>query len=601
MNVSEHLTKFVSKNLNCSKVFTLTGGGAMFLNDAFGNSKDLNAIYCHHEQAAAMAAVGYAKLKHIGVCITTSGCGATNALTGLLDAWQDNVPVLFISGQVKLKETSYFSSAKLRTFGVQEFNILPVVRSFTKSAYFIENLETYFEVIKNIKSDLLEGRPGPVWLDIPMDIQSKVLTELQIKTADELMKPLQKNYKIKINNNNLNTIKSYIKQSSKPLILVGNGLRLSQNGKGISIINELASLNSIPVVTTYLGADFFTSDCEFYFGTIGLKSSRIANIIVNNCDLLIIIGSRLATSVIGFEYEHFAPKAKKIIVDIDPEEHKKNTIRADLLLEEDAAEFSGILANLFKGYQYHSWLSKCKKGASKLPIQEVFSPDNLISIYDAVRLISDFSNDHDTLVSDAGSSYYVTSIMFSKKKYQRYITSGAQADMGFALPAGIGSSFATNRQNRTHVITGDGSFQLNIQELQTLKTYKRNITIYVLNNNGYLSIRNTQNTFFKGRQCGTDPMTGVEFPDLDKIANAYGIEYFRFNQINEFTCFLKENKVYKGPQIIELICPENELIIPRTLVEKSGTGEIKSAPLTRMYPTLDKNLTKDLIYLGFDL
>ena len=601
MNISEHLSNIISNHLNCTEVFTLTGGGAMFLNDAFGNNKNLTSIFCHHEQAAAMSAVGYAKLKNIGACVTTSGCGSTNALTGLLDAWQDNVPVVFISGQVKLKETSYLSSTNLRTFGVQEFNIIPVVKSFTKAAYFIKDVEEYYNVIKNLKFDLLGGRPGPVWLDIPMDIQSKILTNDEIKIANKLVNSCQDINKVSITNNDLNKIDSYICNCSKPVILVGNGLRLSQEGEGIKLLEKLAYKHSIPIVSTYLGTDFFRADCDLYFGTIGVKSSRIANIIINNCDLLLAIGTRLATSAIGFDYERFSPNSKKIIIDIDPSEHKKRTINIDLILHSDATEFLKRSKNIFGENNYIGWLKNCQIGASKLPIQEVFSPDNHISIYDTVRLISNYSNDNDIVVSDAGSSYYVTSIMFSKKKDQRYITSGAQADMGFAVPAGLGCSFATIQSNRTHVITGDGSFQLNIQELQTLKTYKKNLSIYVLNNNGYLSIRSTQNRFFKGRECGTGPSTGVEFPELSKIANAYGLEYFKFNDLTRFSKFLYKNKDFIGPQIIEIICPENEEIIPRTNAEKDSKGEIKSDPLTRMHPTLNQEISNELIALGLDL
>ncbi len=601
MNISTHLCNFISAHLNCTTVFTLTGGGAMFLNDAFGNHKKLRSIYCHHEQAAAMAAVGYAKLNNLGVCITTSGCGSTNSLTGLLDAWQDNVPVIFISGQVKLQETSYLAPAKLRTFGVQEFNIIPVVESFTKAAYFIKDLDEYYLAIRNIKSDLFDGRPGPVWLDIPMDIQSKVLTHEEIQKIDSIINFNDNCKPMTIPENHLDIIKSYISESLKPVILVGNGLRLSQNGEGISLLEDLANLYSIPIVSTYLGADFFRIDSNFYFGTIGLKSSRIANLIVNNSDLLLTIGTRLATSTIGFEYKEFAKSAKKIIVDIDPEEHKKGTINYNLFIESDAKEFLKILPNCFQKTNYKNWLSKCQIASTKLPIQEVFSTDDFISIYDTVRLISTYSNDFDILVSDAGSSYYVSSIMFAKMKYQRYITSGAQADMGFALPAAIGCSFATDSCHRIHAITGDGSLQLNIQELQTLKTYRRNLTLYVLNNNGYLSIRSTQNRFFHGRQCGTDSSNGVEFPELSKIADAYGIQYFKFNKINSFISFLKNNKDYIGPQIVEILCPDDEEIIPRVFAEKDENGNIKSAPLTKMYPPLDNKIYEELTALGFQI
>ena len=600
MNISEHLSNFVATELNCKHVFTLTGGGSMFLNDAFGNNNKIKSIYCHHEQAAAMAAVAYSKLNNIGTCITTTGCGATNALTGLLDAWQDNTPVLFISGQVKLKETSYSSDIKLRAFGVQEFNIIPVVKSFTKASIFIDSFDTYYKVIKSLKFHLLGERPGPVWLDIPMDIQSIRLSPDQI---NKLSKIPNTNISYNLNSPSesiINSLSQLISKSERPVILVGNGLRLSQLGKGIDITRNIASKHKIPIVSTYLGVDFYKNEEEFYFGTIGLKASRAANIILGNTDLLICIGSRLATSAIGFEYEDFAKNAKKIVIDIDSLEHRKKTITIDLFIESDAVEFLKSFEKIPMN-NYSNWLKRCIALSEILPIQEQFSPKNKISIYDAVKHICKYSNENDILVSDAGSSYYVSSIMFNKYKNQRYITSGAQADMGFGLPAGIGSCFAKLSKSRVHVITGDGSFQLNLQELQTVVTFQLDLTIYILNNNGYLSIRSTQNNFFKGRECGTDSSNGVTFPNLRKISNAYGINYKVFNKEEEFTNYLEENKHISGPLIVELICPENEQIIPRTVTQKDSEGKLKSAPLTIMAPLLEAETEERIKELGFKI
>jgi len=602
MNVSEHLTEFVSRHLKCNHIFTLTGGGAMFLNDAFGNSPSLKAIYCHHEQAAAMAAVGYAKINSIGVCVTTTGCGATNALTGLLDAWQDNVPVLFISGQVKLRETSYLSSAHLRGFGIQEFNIIPVVQSFTKASYFIDSLDTYFRVLRTLQSDLFEGRPGPVWIDIPMDIQSKLISsDLKHDLDAELDISPGKQLSLKADDQSISLLGKFIAEAKRPVFLAGNGLRLSQQGDGISQLEKLALELSIPTVTTYLGADFFEANNPVYFGVVGIKAARIANLIVHNSDLLICIGTRLATSVIGFEYGKFAPKAKIIVIDIDGEEHKKATIKPKLIIKSDAVNALNSMASVLQGLDFSKWLSSCQAAYNLLPIQEQFSPEGSISIYDAVSSICKAAEPRDIVVSDAGSAYYVTSIMFRRYQAQRYITSGAQADMGFGVPAGIGCSFVACSNSRTHVLTGDGSFQLNIQELQTVANYRPNLSIYVLNNNGYLSIRATQKSFFPGRECGTDSTNGVSLPVIEKIALAYGIAHVKFDSQTALDSYLTSSKGMRGPIIIEIICPENELIIPRTVTVKDDQGQLMSASLGTMAPLLTQETVNELNSLGFAL
>lgn len=598
MKLSEHLVEYIVTNLKCHHVFTLTGGGAMFLNDAFGNAKNLRAVYCHHEQAAAMAAVGYAKLHGIGVCVTTTGCGATNAMTGLLDAWQDNTPVLFISGQVKSKETSYLSPVPLRAFGVQEFNIIPVVKHLTKAAYFIDSLDTYRNVLSRLHHDLFAGRPGPVWLDIPMDLQS---AQIGADIVDDWMNdslsiiPVQATA---MGADNVNTFKKYVGKALKPVFLVGNGLRLSKGGAGIKILEEIANKTSIPIVSTYLGADYFPNDSKNYFGVVGIKAARVANLIVHNSDLLICIGTRLATSVIGFEYNLFAPKAKIVVIDIDPFEHAKKTINPDLIIQADACQAVLQLSEIIKDKSYESWLALCQAAKSLLPRQEQHSPENYISIYDAVDTICKYSGKSDIVVSDAGSSYYVTSIIFSRVADQRYVTSGAQADMGFGLPAGIGCSFIIDGSTRVHVLTGDGSFQLNIQELQTLVAYQPNVSVYVLNNNGYLSIRATQNSFFPGRDCGTDSSNGVSFPDLEKISVAYGLPFHRFNSSGGLKSFLEKDCPESGPVIIELICPENEVIIPRSTNLIDSQGQLTSAPLSHMAPPLSEELLVQLSLLG---
>lgn len=605
MNISQHLALFVKNRLNCGTIFTLTGGGSMFLNDAFGNTQGINCIYNHHEQAAAMAALGFSKINGIGVCVTSTGCGATNAITGLLDAWQDSQPVLFISGQVKKKETTYFSGLPLRSFGVQELNILPIVSSITKHAFCLGSKEEYFSCIERIPDLLFSGRPGPVWIDIPMDIQSQELSKVEASLSLALLS--RGDVGTKSFNPNpalLNDVIDALSIAHKPIFLVGNGLRLSNFGNGITILQKFCLDNFIPVVSTYLGADFFTESFPNYLGVSGLKAARRANIALYNSDLIIAIGTRLATSVIGFEYELFAPNAKIFVVDIDPIEHLKTTRSSMTIVRSDAYAFMKELSlsafTSVNSPNIDDWLNICIHMKGLLPIQEQFSPLEAVSIYDVVKSICENCGDSDVLVSDAGSAYYVCSIMFSRKKQQRYVTSGAQADMGFAVPASIGIAASFNSSEaRIHAVTGDGSFQLNLQEIQTIVTNQLPLTVYILNNNGYLSIRATQKSFFPGRQCGTDPSNGVNFPNIGLLCSAYGIAYRFAANFRTVSDVVKESTHANYPIICEVLCPENEAITPRTKTVMRSDGVLESAPLCSMQPDLPLETTSALKSLGF--
>lgn len=607
MNISQHLALFVKDVLDCKTVFTLTGGGAMFLNDAFGNTEGLDCIYTHHEQAAAMAALGYSKYRGIGVCVTTTGCGATNALTGLLDAWQDSQPVLFISGQVKKKETTYFSGLPLRSFGVQELDIIPVVTTLTKKAICIGSKEQYFDSLARLPEWLFAGRPGPVWIDIPMDVQSQELTldELDITFRNSHHPSILSFQAYQPDPVIFESLVQELSHSKRPIVIVGNGLRLSQNGSGIEEMKQFCIRQAIPLVSTYLAADFFLKSTPNYLGVAGLKAARRANIALYNADLIIAIGTRLATSVIGFEYEKFAPQAKVFIVDIDQVEHMKATRDSMSFIFSDASTFASSLSKRYllkttARVCHVQWLDQCLRMKELLPVQEQFSPEGSVSIYDAIERICQGFGANDVLVSDAGSAYYVASIMFSKSESQRYITSGAQADMGFSLPAAIGVAAACGESDaRVHAVTGDGSFQLNLQELQTLVTSKLPVTIYILNNNGYLSIRATQSTFFSGRECGTGPSTGVEFPCIRKLCDAYKIPYRRASSTVILAEIVEETKASQLPLVCEVICPENEGIVPRTRTIRKDDGTLESAPLCDMYPPLAAHLLDSLAEMGF--
>ena len=560
-------------------VFTLTGGGAMFLNDGIASNDDINAICNHHEQACAMGAVAYAKYKNgLAAAMFSTGCGSTNAITGLLDAWQDNTPVIFISGQIKRKETSRNSQTSLRQFGVQEADIVSIVESLTKYAVMVNEPEDILYHLEKAVHLALTGRPGPVWIDIPLDIQGFSIDTNELR---HFVPKIETNQEIK----GIERFVEMYEQAERPIILAGNGIRLSGS---VDKLREFASKNNIPCAVSYLAADYFEQDNPNYVGRLGIKGDRAGNFALQNSDLIISLGSRLSVCLTGFEYELFARDSKLIVVDIDEDEHKKNTVNIDQLICADVGDFLENIENKITPKASKDWPNKCIHWKNKWPVYQEGYDTDTVNMYEFIKALSELASEDSIVVSDAGSSYYVTSQSFTlNNKKQRYITSGAQADMGFTLPAAIGACIAANKP--VIGITGDGSFQLNIQELQTIKHYNLPVKLIVWNNNGYLSIRATQNKFFDGRRIGTDPESGVSFPEVGKIASAYELPYVKINNVAELREKLADVIAASGPVICEVMCPENQEIIPAVSAVKNDDGSMTSKPIEDMYPFLERD------------
>jgi len=560
-------------------IFTLTGGGAMFLNDGIASNDDINAICNHHEQACAMGAVAYAKYKNgLAAAMFSTGCGSTNAITGLLDAWQDNTPVIFISGQIKRKETSRNAQTSLRQFGVQEADIVSIVESLTKYAVMVNEPEEILYHLEKAVHLALTGRPGPVWLDIPLDVQgfSIEIDELKHFTPEaEVVQEIKGMEQI---------VKMY-EQAKRPIILAGNGVRLSGS---VDKLREFSSNNNIPCVVSYLAVDYFEQDNPNYVGRLGIKGDRAGNFAIQNSDLIISLGSRLSVCLTGFEYELFARNSKLVVVDIDEDEHKKDTVDIDQFIHADVGNFLSEFESKITPKTSGDWQKKCVHWKNKWPVYQEGYDTDTVNMYEFMKTLSELASEDEIVVSDAGSSYYVTSQSYTlNSNKQRYITSGAQADMGFTLPAAIGACIAANKS--VVGITGDGSFQLNIQELQTIKHYNLPVKLIVWNNNGYLSIRATQNKFFDGRRIGTDPESGVSFPEVEKIANAYELPYVKINNVSELRERLSDVLSADRPIICEVICPENQEIIPAVSAVKNEDGSMTSKPIEDMYPFLDRD------------
>ena len=584
MRVTDYIAEYIYQQ-GIRHIFMVSGGGMMFLSDGIASHPHLEAVCTHHEQAAAMAAVSYAKYnQNLGVCYVTSGCGGTNAITGLLNGWQDNIPCLFISGQSKRKETVRNSGLKLRQFGVQEVDIISIVQSLTKYAVMVNKPELIAYHLDKATFLARHGRPGPVWLDIPLDVQSANIDAdnlLRFYPADQI-----KEKEAVPTNDEIANVVHLLERAERPIVIAGQGVRL---GKAIPTFKAFIEKFQIPFVVSKLAVDILPSAHPLFIGRIGNKGDRPGNMAVQNSDLVISIGCRLSVSSTGHEYDKFARQAKIVVVDIDPVEHKKNTVRIDRFIHAEVKLFGGKMTTLTPLPPKTAWLEKCQHWKAKYPVcLPEYADDSVgLNLYYFVDCLSRTLKNDSVVISDAGSAFYVTTQALQLKEGQRLVTSGGQAEMGYTLPATVGVCYARNRGEVVGV-TGDGSFQMNIQELQTIVHNDLPIKIFVWNNDGYLSIRATQRKFFEGRFIGTDSTSGLSFPSLEKIADAYGIRYFRLEHSKNLAKELKEILGYPKAVVCEVMCNPDQEIIPTVSSVQKEDGSIVSKPLEDMYPFLDR-------------
>ena len=583
MRVTDLIANFIF-DLGVREIFLVTGGGMMFLSDGVIKHKELKYICNHHEQASAMAAVSYAKYNNnIGVSYVTTGCGGTNAITGLLNAWQDSISVIFISGQVKRHNTTRNSGLKLRQFGVQELDIINLVKPITKYAEMINEPNKILYHLEKAVYLARTGRPGPVWLDIPMDVQSADVPKAKLRRFDNANAEVSE--KINTSVEDYSKLIELANQSKRPIVIAGQGVRLSNSQKKLL---EFIEKYKLPVVTPYLGLGTISTYHDLFIGRIGSKGDRAGNFALQNSDLVINLGSRLDVSAIAFEPTKFAREARIVVVDIDKIEHQKKSINIDHFINADLNDFFDNLIELnFK--EHGDWNLKCNNWKSRWPtcLEEYSKEKNGINLYYFVDQLSRKMKDDAVVVSDAGSAFYATTQAIKLKKGQRYITSGGQAEMGYTIPACIGVSVAKNN-SEVLGITGDGSFQMNIQELQTIVHHNLPIKLFVLNNAGYLSIRSTQKKFFNNDLIGADNDSGVSFPSLRKIAKAYGIEYVIISSSDLVSDGLDKVLQFNGSVICEVVCMKDQEIIPTVSSFKKADGRMVSKPMEDMYPFLSR-------------
>ena len=594
MRVADFIIQYIHDELRVSHIFTVTGAGLMHLTDAIALNKNIIGVTPHHEQTASMALEAYSRAsENFGVGMFTTGPGSTNAITGLGGAWQDSVPCLFIGGQVKRSETSANSKVpNLRQFGVQELNMIPIVESLCKYAITLNEPEKVkFELEKAVYL-AKTGRPGPVWLEVPMDVQGAQIIPDDLESYTP---PTSGNL---FDDDKFTILKDLLNESKRPVIIAGQGVRIAH---ALDIFEKFINTSEIPVVTTYLGIDTLKQDNIHYIGKTGVKGDRPANLAMQNSDLIISIGSSLHVSVIGYDYKQFARAAKKVIIDIDKTSHKKNTIDIDLFIQSDAKDILDKLLDSChnsKLGEYSEWLKKCNfwKEKYRVCLPEYENEKDGINSYLFIDQLSKQSSENDIFISDAGGTFYSMSqgIQLTKQN-QRYITSGAMATMGYSLPAAIGVAFATN--NRVLAITGDGSLQQNIQELQTLIQYNLPVKLFVLNNDGLNSTRSMQKNYFESRLFGESKTSGISFPDTLKVAEAYGIKAIRIDSYENLSKVIDDVLSYDGPVVCDVVVPRDQLIIPTVGSKVNDDGSMTSRPLEDMLPFLDRDEYRSNLYV----
>ncbi len=585
MKVAEYMANFFVKN-GVEHCFLITGGGAMHLDDAFTHKEGLKCVFNHHEQACAIAAEGY--MRYSGklplVCVT-SGPGGTNALTGVLGAWLDSIPMFVVSGQVKRITTVHATDAKVRQIGDQEFNITDCVAPMTKYAKFIDDAN---EIAYHLEKALYlckTGRGGPVWLDIPLDIQAAVID------TDELVhfKKDEETENVIYDKGNTARILEQIKKAKRPVILAGTGIRLAgARDEFIKLVDKLG----IPVVTAWNAHDIIWDEHPLYAGRPGTIGTRGGNFVVQNCDLLISLGCRLNIRQISYNYNDFAKDAYKIIVDIDGEELKKHTIHPDLPIHADVKDvIHSLLESTYEGgnEEHKKWVAWCRKTDARYPaaLPEYYSKQSPVNPYVFMRKLFENLDEDETVVTGNGSACVVSFQAGIIKKGTRLFTNSGCATMGYGVPSALGVSFAKCGR-RVICLDGDGSIQMNLQELQTIVYNNANIKIFVLNNDGYHSMRQTQSNLFKGALAGVNKENGVSFPDMEKIAYAYGIPYLRINHVDLIDETVRQAIESQGPTICEVILDKEQFFAPKLSSKVLPDGKIVSPAIDDLSPFLSR-------------
>lgn len=562
MRVSDYIIQFLKNQYNIDIFFVVSGGGCIFLVDSLG-AENIRYIATHHEQAASIAAEGYARINNkLGACVVTSGPGGTNAITGVLCSWLDSIPIIVLSGQVNKEMTTNYTGLNLRQLGDQEFNIVESVKNITKYAVQVNDPNEIRFHLEKACTLATTGRPGPVWLDVPLNVQSANIDPNNLMGFEDIIThPTPTPTEI-------DAVVKKIKESKRPLLIVGNGVRLSG---AVEALHKFLYHTNIPTISAVNGNDIVTNHYKHYYGRFGTHAQICANNLLSECDLLISIGSRLYVRQVGYNFTDFASQAYKIYVDIDDNELNKPTLYPDMKILSDANEFIKEILNrnIDKTIDV-SWLQRCDQ-LNKNPkvLDKHRNKKNYVSHYYLIEKLEKHIPENYHIITSDGSANVVTMQVLNLKKNQRLITNTGCAPMGYGLPAAIGAS--TN--HNILCIEGDGSLHLNVHELQTMKHYNLPIKLLLLNNDGYLSIKITQDSFFNSKYVASEKNSGVTFPEFKKIFEAYNLPYFSIKNHDEIDQVLNNFFTTDGPCVCEIFADPNECHEPKVVAKINNTGQ----------------------------
>ncbi len=571
------------KSFGIDTIFCITGGASAHLIES-ARTSGIECVHNYHEQACAMAADAYARIKKKpAVVLVTNGPGSSNTITGVLAAYQDSIPMIVISGQVPTRQTIASAGTNLRQFGVQEADIVNMVKGITKFSIQIRDVSEISECISKAFSEATSGRMGPVWIEIPLDIQNDYVDDDLVSGQQRLNSDLNSEV---LNDYRIDEILTELGRSHRPIIIAGSAIHLADCEVEF---RDFVQRMGIPVVCTWSATDIFDYNEKLYIGNFGILGERAANLAVQNADFLLILGSRLSIPNIGYATELFSPNSRKIMVDIDINEIKKNSLKIDLAVECDLRLFlTNFLAHNFPKAKpnYDAWASLVGTWKTDFNVnnEEHTRSPNKINSYDFIDCLSKSLPVGAVVVTDMGTSFTCTMQALRSNGTNRLITSSGCSPMGFGLPGAIGAYFAEKNTNII-CIAGDGGFQMNIQELQTIAHYKIPLKIFILNSNGYLAISNMQKNLFDGNYFGSTPSTGVDSPNFVEIGHAYGIRGHKVDSIKD----LDSSKIshileLDGPYLCEIAIPSDQLMIPKLQSLKDSTGRFVSSALDDMFP-----------------
>jgi len=586
MKLSDYVLQTLAAN-GVRHAFFVPGGAAMHLNDSLGRTSGLAYTANLHEQAAAICAEAWAKVTNdLAVCMTTAGPGATNAITGLAGAWLDSSPVIFLSGQVKRADLK--GKSGLRMLGVQEIDIVSIVSPITKYAVTVMEPESIGFHLEKAIHLARQPRRGPVWIDLPLDVQASQVEPESMKRFDPAS--VGSTWDLGELAPQVAEVVALLAKAERPVVVAGSGIRLAG---ALEEFEALVARLEIPVLTTWLGLDLLAEDHPCFAGRPGSVAPRGANFTLQNCDLLLSIGARLDMAFTAYAHDRLARGARKVLVDVDPAEIEKMSMEVDVKIVADARAFLRELLRQLassRGQTPSAWLERVRDWKRRYPVvlPEHYARKDYVSTYAFSQILSQELPEREVVCTTAsGSGIEIFLLCYEAKKGQRVFHNRGTGAMGFALPAAIGACLAADKR-RTICVDGDGGFQFNVQELETIRRYALPIKVFVLNNQGYASIRTSQARYFQ-RLVGSDPGSGMTLPDTLAVASAYGIPGMRIAGGDDVRLKIAEALASGGPLVVDVMLPPEEPRQPSVVSAPRADGSMMSKPLEDLWPFLDRD------------